>query len=550
MVQTLERMRPRLALAGGIGAIVVIVTLADLIGDGVNRAIPALLLVVPVVFAAVVGGRVLGFIVAGLATVAFSLALPPVGSPRVRFGEDVVALVVFSVVAFVVSALVTTRVASLENLDEQRRALLRSVSHDLRTPLAAVRAVATDLRAGTEYDTETRNALLDVLIDETERLDRLVANLLSMSRIETGTLRPRVADVDLAALLAQSTHRLERMFRDWKLVVDVPEQLPLVRADPAQLEQVVNNLLDNVVQHTPAGTCVRVSARADDDTVELVVADNGPGLPAEIDASGLGLAICRGIVAAHGGSSTMTHREPASRSPSPEAAEVVVLVIDDEPAIGQVLDAALRVRGYRVRIATTGSVGLQLASAVEPDVVILDLGLPDLDGVDICRRLRRSTSIPVIVLTVDGAEDRKVEALDAGADDYVAKPFSMPELLARVRVAVRHRRMLGPVSDGDIVRAGPLRIDAGAYEAVLGDEPLQLTRKEFALLTMLARSPGRVILHRVLLAGVWGDEPTRVELLRTHVNQLRRKLGDEPGSPVHIVNEPGVGYRLTLEEDA
>jgi K+-sensing histidine kinase KdpD len=313
MVQTLERMRPRLALAGGIGAIVVIVTLADLIGDGVNRAIPALLLVVPVVFAAVVGGRVLGFIVAGLATVAFSLALPPVGSPRVRFGEDVVALVVFSVVAFVVSALVTTRVASLENLDEQRRALLRSVSHDLRTPLAAVRAVATDLRAGTEYDTETRNALLDVLIDETERLDRLVANLLSMSRIETGTLRPRVADVDLAALLAQSTHRLERMFRDWKLVVDVPEQLPLVRADPAQLEQVVNNLLDNVMQHTPAGTCVRVSARADDDTVELVVADNGPGLPAEIDASGLGLAICRGIVAAHGGSLLIDHDAPGTR---------------------------------------------------------------------------------------------------------------------------------------------------------------------------------------------------------------------------------------------
>ncbi len=131
-----------------------------------------------------------------------------------------------------------------------------------------------------------------------------------------------------------------------------------------------------------------------------------------------------------------------------------MLVIDAEKANGRVLGAALRERGYGVRIATTASIGLQLASAVEPDVIILELGLPDLDGIEVCRRLRRWTPIPIIVLTVDGAEDRKVEALDAGADDYVVKPFSMPELLARVRVATRHRRALGYVSEAGLIDVG------------------------------------------------------------------------------------------------
>lgn len=236
------------------------------------------------------------------------------------------------------------------------------------------------------------------------------------------------------------------------------------------------------------------------------------------------------------------------QSPSPAAADAVVLVIDDEPVIGQVLDAALRTRGYFVHIATTGSIGIQLAGAVEPDVIIVDLGLPDLDGIEVCRRLRRCTSVPIVVLTVDGAEDRKVEALDAGADDYVSKPFSMPELLARVRVATRHRRALAHASDSGVIIVGPLHIDIGAHEATLDDIEMSLTRKEFALLAMLARNEGRVILHRVLIAGVWDSEIGRVELLRTHVNQLRRKLGEAPSSAVRIVNDPGVGYRLVLRD--
>ncbi len=237
-----------------------------------------------------------------------------------------------------------------------------------------------------------------------------------------------------------------------------------------------------------------------------------------------------------------------SLSPAPVDADAVVLVIDGERASRQVLESALRTQGYTVHLANTGSIGLQLAAAVEPDVIILDLGLPDLAGVEVCRQLRRWTSVPILVVTVDCAEDRKVETLDAGADDYVCKPFSMPELLARVRVATRHRRAIAHVSDPGLIEVGPLRIDASAHEATLDGRPISLTRKEFALLTMLARNEGRVILHRVLLA-VWEPDVGRVELLRTHVNQLRRKLGEVP-SAVRIVNDPGVGYRLVLDESA
>jgi two-component system KDP operon response regulator KdpE len=237
-------------------------------------------------------------------------------------------------------------------------------------------------------------------------------------------------------------------------------------------------------------------------------------------------------------------------SPSGASTDAVVVVIDDELALRQILEAALRNRGYVVHVASTAAIGLQIAGAVEPDVIIVDLGLPDLDGVDVCRQLRRWTSVPILVLTVDGAEDRKVEALDAGADDYVSKPFSMPELLARVRVATRHRRALAQTSEPGLISVGPLRIDIAAHEAILGGKPMTLTRKEFGLLAMLARNEGRVILHRVLLAGVWDPEVGRVELLRTHVNQLRKKLGESAPSGVRIVNEPGVGYRLVLDDGA
>jgi two-component system KDP operon response regulator KdpE len=219
-----------------------------------------------------------------------------------------------------------------------------------------------------------------------------------------------------------------------------------------------------------------------------------------------------------------------------------VLVIDDEPGIGEGLNRALSARGFDVWVATNGTEGLEAASTMEPDVMIVDLGLPDLDGVEVCRHLRRWTVNPIIVLTVDDEGGRTVEALDAGADDCVTKPFSMPELLARVRVAMRHRIALAQIVDPVFVRVGDLLIDTATHEARLGGELLELTPKEYALLAVLGRNAGRVLTHQVLMNSVWGDED-RSGPLRTHVTQLRAKLNRDDDS-VRIVTEPGVGYRL------
>ena len=224
--------------------------------------------------------------------------------------------------------------------------------------------------------------------------------------------------------------------------------------------------------------------------------------------------------------------------------EEVVLVVDDEPGILQVLSAALRARGYAVTTAVTGAEALTAVATSGPAVVILDLGLPDLDGIEVCRRLRRWTDTPIIVLTAEGAEDRKVEALDAGADDYVTKPFSTPELLARVRVALRHRRPGGGPEPPAVLRVGDIEVDIARHRVTVRGADVDLTPKEFAFITALARHPGRVLTHRMLLREVWGPEyGTETQYLRVYASQLRKKLDDDPARP-HLVTEPGVGYRL------
>ena len=222
----------------------------------------------------------------------------------------------------------------------------------------------------------------------------------------------------------------------------------------------------------------------------------------------------------------------------------LILVVDDEPVIVRALSAALDARGHRVAIATNGVEALQEVASREPDVIVLDLGLPDIDGIEVCRQIRRHSDTPIIVLTAEGAESRKVEALDEGANDYVTKPFSTPELLARVRVALRHRsERREQRASGNLV-VGDLEIDLGHHRVTLRGAPVELTPKEFLYLAALARHPGRVITHRMLLTEVWGAEYSdELQYLRVYASHLRKKLGDDPAHP-YLVTEPGVGYRL------
>jgi len=225
-----------------------------------------------------------------------------------------------------------------------------------------------------------------------------------------------------------------------------------------------------------------------------------------------------------------------------------VVLIEDEPQIRRFLRAALGGNGYRLFEASNAQEGLAEVATRRPDLVILDLGLPDLDGLSVLGQLREWSSVPVIVLSARGQERDKIAALDGGADDYVSKPFSMGELLARMRAALRRRDQVGEGVAGAIFSVGALRVDlAGRHVQVDGKE-VHLTPIEYKLLTALVRHAGKVLTHRQLLQEVWG--PSRTEdsqSLRFYVAQLRRKLEAVPARPRYLLTEPGVGYRLTAE---
>lgn len=337
----------------GVGLTAVVTAALVPVRSHTSPATPALLLVVPVVAAAVLGGRRAALLVAAVAATAYNVAfIRPYWTWKVAIVEDGVALGVFLAVAIVVGTLVAreearrrtvvrateeistlhdryeaveaererlaeeaNRLAVLEQVDQQRSALLRSVSHDLRTPLATIRAVTSDLGGDADYDEATKQELLALVGDEAERLDRIVANLLDLSRIEAGALRPERQAVALDELVAERVRQLSRLFRQVRVQVDLPADLPLVDADYTQIGQVVTNLLENAARHAPPRSTVRIGGRDRGGLVEMTVADEGLGVP-RFDrerifepfrrgegsaSSGVGLAICRAIVEAHGG---------------------------------------------------------------------------------------------------------------------------------------------------------------------------------------------------------------------------------------------------------
>ncbi len=224
-----------------------------------------------------------------------------------------------------------------------------------------------------------------------------------------------------------------------------------------------------------------------------------------------------------------------------------VLVVDDEPQIRRALRVALRANGYTVEEAPTGEAALDALSTQPLDLVVLDLGLPDIDGIEVCQRLREWSRVPIIVLSVQGDDEAKVRALDEGADDYVTKPFSMPELLARMRVALRHG---AATEDTDpVVQTGDVEIDLARRVVTRAGEEVHLTPTEYALLRFLAQHAGRVITHGHLLRSVLGPGyEDAVTSLRVHVASLRKKLEQDPAQPKLLVTEPGVGYRLRVDE--
>ncbi len=220
----------------------------------------------------------------------------------------------------------------------------------------------------------------------------------------------------------------------------------------------------------------------------------------------------------------------------------LVLVVEDELQVRRFLRAALGSHGYRVVEAGSMREAEQLATSHNPDVFILDLGLPDGDGIDLARRLREWTRAPIVVVSARGREEDKVNALDAGADDYLTKPFGVNELLARLRVALRHASA-APDAPA-VLEAGPLRIDLARREVTVEGREVRLTPTEYKLLALLARHAGKVLTHRHILREVWGPNATEAHWVRVHMAELRKKIEADPARPRLVVTEPGVGYRL------
>ena len=222
----------------------------------------------------------------------------------------------------------------------------------------------------------------------------------------------------------------------------------------------------------------------------------------------------------------------------------LILLIDDEPQILRALKTILGSAHFRVIAAVTGEQGIALAATQSPDVIILDLSLPDMDGIQVCQQIREWSKTPIIVLSVRDGERDKVLALDKGADDYLTKPFNIEELLARIRVALRHSAdSIG--NRETVIRTGQLAVDLARHTVTLNDVEVKLTATEFKLLAYLAANPDRVLTHQAILTHVWGfEESNHVEYLRVYVGQLRRKIEVDPDSPRILVTDPGIGYRF------
>ena len=242
-------------------------------------------------------------------------------------------------------------------------------------------------------------------------------------------------------------------------------------------------------------------------------------------------------------------RRPPGPADAPDTAALskkpVVVLIEDEPEIRRFLRASLTGHGYRLFEATTGAEGLREAESRQPDIVVLDLGLPDIDGLEVIRRLREWTGVPIIVLSARGQEQDKIAALDAGADDYIGKPFGVGELLARLRVSLRHAERTVREAGEPTFSAGDLEVNLTERRVLVGGKEIHLTPIEYRLLATMVKHAGKVLTHRQLLREVWGPPyADQAHYLHVYMAQLRRKLEIDPTRPRHLLTEPGIGYRL------
>ncbi len=469
--------------------------------------------------------------------------------------------------------------APLEEIERMRSEFLGMVSHELRTPLSSIKgSAAALLGAARAPDPAEMLQFFRVINDQADRTLSLIADLQDQGRIETGTLSVAPEPADVSRLVDEARSTFVRSGGRHALEIDLPQDLPRVLADPGRVEQVLGNLLSNAARHSPEASPIAVAAARDGRQVAVSVADQGRGVPPERlpqlfrkhagaavgsarpGGFGLGLAICKGLVEAHGGriraesggagrgtrfTFTLPVAEEAGSAPSrpprpPEGLQrPCILVLDDDPQTLRYVRDALGEADYDPVVTGDPEALPELVRTHNPQLVLLDLVLPGADGIELLRRIPELSDQPVIFISGYGRGGTVAEALDAGAADYIVKPFSPTELTARIRAALRRHEQAEAFAHGD------LAIDYERREVTVGGDAVDLTATEFELLRVLSLHAGRVVRFNTLLRWVWpGREDVKPDVVRVFINSLRRKLGDDAASPAYIFNEHGVGYRM------
>ena len=482
-------------------------------------------------------------------------------------------------------------ITPLEELERLRTDFLGMVSHELRTPLTSIKgSAATVLGASSPLDPAEIRQFFHIIEEQADNMRDLINNLLDLSRIEAGTLSVVAEPTDVSAVIDQARNAFLSGGYHNSIEINVTPSLPRVAADGKRIVQVLHNLFSNASQYSREWSPIRVTAWLHDAHVVISVADEGTGVASEnlprlftkfarIDSSGdrriggngLGLAICRGIVEAHGGriwaeSEGEGHGtrlvftipavdvatgdclpDPAGVSTHPgdtPKANDRILVVDDDPQILRYVRNTLAEAGYIPVVTGDATEVGDLLDSERPQLVLVNLVLPGVDGFELLKHIRTDFHTPVIVLSGRGRGQDIAKAFELGAADYVVKPFSPAELVARVGAALKHAATyphggMEPYTYGDLV------INHLERAVTMSGKPIRLTPTEYKLLFELSRHPGRVLTHAQLLRSVWSDDhPADQRLLRSFIKNVRQKLGDNARDPSYIFTQSGVGYHL------
>ena len=480
------------------------------------------------------------------------------------------------------SAVVTMQdLAPFDETERMRTEFLGLVSHELRAPLIAIKGSADALlEEAADLDPAEMREFHRIIAEQASHMRGLIRDLLDAGRIDSGTLSVTTEPSEVAALVERARSTFLSGGGRHAVLIDLPAGLPTVLADRRRIVQVLNNLFANAARHAPESTPIRVAAVREDAHVAVSVSDEGSGVAPELlphlfskhagarqgatAGHGLGLAISKGLVEAHGGriraespgagrGATFTFTLPAageagastagSAAVPPAGAEPGepprILVVDDDPRALRFVRDALAEAGYAPLVTGAPRDLPRIIRTERPRLVLLDLMLPDVDGIELMRQTPELADLPVIFISGYGRDEIVARALDSGAADYIVKPFSPTELVARVRAALRRSEEPEPFVAGEIA------IDYGQRRVTVGGEAVELTVTEYELLRVLSLDAGRVVTFETLLRRVWANrEGANANLVRIFVRNLRRKLGDSASRPAYLFNERGVGYRM------